>query len=81
MVVRCITQMVNSQSSKIRSGWKNIFSVFHLSASDVDPNVVDMAFQTTNKIIGKLLFLLSFKIKNKILKIINNNYNGFFSSN
>jgi brefeldin A-inhibited guanine nucleotide-exchange protein len=53
MVVRCITQMVNSQSTKIRSGWKNIFSVFHLAASDLDPNIVDMAFQTTNKIVGK----------------------------
>ncbi|CAL8096814.1 unnamed protein product [Orchesella dallaii] len=54
MVVRCITQMVNSQSSKIRSGWKNIFSVFHLAAADIDANIVDMAFQTTNKIIGEL---------------------------
>lgn len=52
MVVRCITQMVSSQSSKIRSGWKNIFSVFHLAAADVDANIVDMAFQTTNQIIG-----------------------------
>ncbi|XP_021954399.1 brefeldin A-inhibited guanine nucleotide-exchange protein 1 isoform X2 [Folsomia candida] len=54
MVVRCITQMVNSQSGKIRSGWKNIFSVFHLAASDFDSNIVEMAFQTTNKIIGDL---------------------------
>lgn len=53
MVVRCITQMVNSQSGKIRSGWKNIFSVFHLAASDFDSNIVEMAFQTTNKIIGE----------------------------
>lgn len=52
MVVRCITQMVNSQSPKIRSGWKNIFSVFHLAAADIDSNIVDMAFHTTNKIIG-----------------------------
>uniref|UniRef100_A0A8C0F9X6 ADP ribosylation factor guanine nucleotide exchange factor 1 n=1 Tax=Bubo bubo TaxID=30461 RepID=A0A8C0F9X6_BUBBB len=36
MVVRCIAQMVNSQAANIRSGWKNIFSVFHLAASDQD---------------------------------------------
>ncbi|CAG7719826.1 unnamed protein product [Allacma fusca] len=54
MVVRCIIQMVSSQSSKIRSGWKNIFSVFHLSASDMDSSIVDMAFETTSKIIGEL---------------------------
>lgn len=36
MVVRCIAQMVNSQAHNIRSGWKNIFSVFHLAASDHD---------------------------------------------
>jgi len=50
--------MVNSQSSKIRSGWKNIFSVFHLAAADVDPNIVDMSFQTTSKIICKIYFII-----------------------
>lgn len=30
MVVRCVTQMVHSQSDKIKSGWKNIFCVFLL---------------------------------------------------
>ncbi|KAL7984261.1 hypothetical protein Chor_002831, partial [Crotalus horridus] len=40
MVVRCIAQMVNSQAANIRSGWKNIFSVFHLAASDQDETIV-----------------------------------------
>ncbi|XP_075224969.1 ADP ribosylation factor guanine nucleotide exchange factor Sec71 [Lycorma delicatula] len=54
MVVRCIAQMVNSQARNIRSGWKNIFSVFHLAASDQDENIVEMAFQTTGHIINHL---------------------------
>ncbi|XP_036374500.1 brefeldin A-inhibited guanine nucleotide-exchange protein 1-like isoform X2 [Megalops cyprinoides] len=51
MVVRCITQMVNSQAGNIRSGWKNIFSVFHLAASDQDEGIVELAFQTTGHIV------------------------------
>jgi Sec7-like guanine-nucleotide exchange factor len=53
MVVRCIAQMVNSQAHNIKSGWKNIFSVFHLAASDQDEGIVELAFQTTSKIICK----------------------------
>uniref|UniRef100_A0A1W7RAW6 Brefeldin A-inhibited guanine nucleotide-exchange protein 1 n=1 Tax=Hadrurus spadix TaxID=141984 RepID=A0A1W7RAW6_9SCOR len=51
MVVRCVAQMVNSQAGNIKSGWKNIFSVFHLAASDHDEGIVDLAFRTTTKII------------------------------
>lgn len=58
MVVRCITQMVNSQAKNIKSGWKNIFSVFHLAASDHDENIVEMAFETTKEIICKLKLVL-----------------------
>lgn len=54
MVVRCVAQMVNSQSQNIKSGWKNIFSVFHLAASDMDESIVELAFQTTGKIITVL---------------------------
>lgn len=56
MVVRCIAQMVNSQAANIKSGWKNIFSVFHLAASDHDEGIVELAFQTTGKIISKYSF-------------------------
>ncbi len=55
MVVRCIAQMVNSQARNIRSGWKNIFSVFHLAASDQDESIVELAFQTTGHIVSKCL--------------------------
>ncbi|KAK6645643.1 Brefeldin A-inhibited guanine nucleotide-exchange protein 1 [Polyplax serrata] len=54
MVVRCIAQMVNSQAQNIRSGWKNIFSVFHLAASEQDDGIVQLAFLTTGKIINEL---------------------------
>lgn len=54
MVVRCITQMVESQAPNIRSGWKNIFCVFYLAAGDQEESIVDMAFKTTGKIITEL---------------------------
>ena len=41
-------------SQYIKSGWKNIFSVFHLAASDHEEGIVELAFQTTGKIICKL---------------------------
>lgn len=49
MVVRCVAQMVHSRAANIRSGWKNIFSVFHLAASDNDEGIVELAFQTTGE--------------------------------
>ncbi|KAG7472307.1 hypothetical protein MATL_G00107540 [Megalops atlanticus] len=51
MVIRCVTQMVNSQAANIRSGWKNIFSVFHQAASDHEETIVELAFQTTGHIV------------------------------
>nr|XP_005992094.1 PREDICTED: brefeldin A-inhibited guanine nucleotide-exchange protein 2 [Latimeria chalumnae] len=54
MVIRCITQMVNSQAANIRSGWKNIFSVFHQAASDYDESIVELAFQTTGHIVTNI---------------------------
>lgn len=56
MVIRCIAQMVNSQAANIRSGWKNIFAVFHQAASDHDGNIVELAFQTTGHIVSKWLY-------------------------
>ncbi|XP_061695916.1 brefeldin A-inhibited guanine nucleotide-exchange protein 2 isoform X2 [Syngnathoides biaculeatus] len=51
MVIRCVAQMVNSQAANIRSGWKNIFSVFHQAASDHDESIVELAFQTSGHIV------------------------------
>ena len=55
MVVRCVAHMVNAQSDNIKSGWKNVFSVFHLAASDQDESIVELAFQTTSKIVSEYL--------------------------
>ncbi|KAL1021211.1 hypothetical protein UPYG_G00010220 [Umbra pygmaea] len=53
MVIRCVAQMVNSQAANIRSGWKNIFSVFHQAASDHDETIVELAFLTIGHIVMK----------------------------
>jgi len=66
MVVRCVAQMVNSQAHNIRSGWKNIFSVFRLAASDHDEGTVELAFQTTGKIIC-ICILLFWRFSAKVL--------------
>jgi hypothetical protein len=50
MVVRCVAHLVQSKAANIRSGWKNIFFVFSLAASDTDQNIVNLAFTTTKHI-------------------------------
>ncbi|XP_030068916.1 brefeldin A-inhibited guanine nucleotide-exchange protein 2 isoform X1 [Microcaecilia unicolor] len=54
MVIRCIAQMVNSQAANIRSGWKNIFAVFHQAASDHDGNIVELTFQSAGHIVSNI---------------------------
>lgn len=54
MVMRCVSQMVQSQALNIKSGWKNIFSVFHRAAGDNDESIVELAFKTTGQIITVL---------------------------
>ena len=49
MVVTYITQMVHSQAKNIKSGWKNVFSVFHSAAADLDEGIIELAFQTTGR--------------------------------
>jgi brefeldin A-inhibited guanine nucleotide-exchange protein len=51
MVVQCVAQMVKSQAQNIKSGWKNIFGVFHLAASQNDERIVNLAFETVSDII------------------------------
>ena len=52
MVVRCITHFVDAQAKNIRSGWKNIFSVFQMAATDTEVQIVELAFQTCTLIVG-----------------------------
>ena len=41
-----IKYMIDENGS-IVSGWKNIFSVFHLAAGDTDQSIVELSFQRT----------------------------------
>uniref|UniRef100_A0A8C5K947 ADP ribosylation factor guanine nucleotide exchange factor 2 n=1 Tax=Jaculus jaculus TaxID=51337 RepID=A0A8C5K947_JACJA len=68
MVIRCIAQMVSSQAANIRSGWKNIFAVFHQAASDHDGNIVELAFQTTGHIVCKCLCSLPSDVPLQVLQ-------------
>ena len=56
LVVRCMQQMVCAKAANIRSGWKNIFSVFTLAAANGDQAVVEMAFESTSKL---MMFIIS----------------------
>jgi len=51
LVVQCIAQLVQAKGKNIQSGWKNIFAVFSMAASDNDSNIVDLAFTTTKLIL------------------------------
>ena len=52
MVVRCVTHFVDSQAKNIRSGWKNIFAVFQMAATDTNAQIIELAFQTSTQIIS-----------------------------
>jgi brefeldin A-inhibited guanine nucleotide-exchange protein len=54
MVVRCVTHFVDAQAKNLRSGWKNIFRVFQMAATDTDIPITELAFQTCTLIVGML---------------------------
>uniref|UniRef100_A0AC35TRP5 SEC7 domain-containing protein n=1 Tax=Rhabditophanes sp. KR3021 TaxID=114890 RepID=A0AC35TRP5_9BILA len=54
MILDCIANMVKTHPRQIRSGWKNIFSIFILAASDNRSDVVENAFKTMTNIIVDL---------------------------
>ena len=54
MTIACITNMVQSHSGRIRSGWKNIFIIFTVAASESRVGIVEAAFTTTNDIISTI---------------------------
>lgn len=51
LIVRCISQMVLSRVSNVKSGWKSVFMVFTTAASDERKNIVLLAFETMEKIV------------------------------
>ncbi|KAF7841655.1 brefeldin A-inhibited guanine nucleotide-exchange protein 1-like isoform X1 [Senna tora] len=51
LIVRCISQMVLSSVSNVKSGWKSVFMVFTAAAEDERKNIVLLAFETMEKIV------------------------------
>ncbi|KAK8937385.1 Brefeldin A-inhibited guanine nucleotide-exchange protein 1 [Platanthera zijinensis] len=51
LIVRCISQMVLSRVSNVKSGWKSVFTVFTIAAADERKNIVLLAFGTMEKIV------------------------------
>ncbi|CAG7873476.1 unnamed protein product [Brassica rapa] len=51
LIVRCISQMVLSRVSNVKSGWKSVFKVFTTAAADERKNIVVLAFETMEKIV------------------------------
>ncbi|KAJ8767025.1 hypothetical protein K2173_012536 [Erythroxylum novogranatense] len=51
LIVRCISQMVLSRVSNVKSGWKSVFMVFTTAAADQRKNIVLLAFETMEKIV------------------------------
>ncbi|KAL4354152.1 hypothetical protein GQ457_06G003710 [Hibiscus cannabinus] len=51
LIVRCISQMVLSRVTNVKSGWKSVFMVFTTAAADDRKNIVLLAFETMEKIV------------------------------
>ncbi|XP_041014398.1 brefeldin A-inhibited guanine nucleotide-exchange protein 1-like isoform X1 [Juglans microcarpa x Juglans regia] len=51
LIVRCISQMVLSRVSNVKSGWKSVLMVFTAAAADEQKSIVLLAFETLEKIV------------------------------
>ncbi|KAB2047762.1 hypothetical protein ES319_A13G068900v1 [Gossypium barbadense] len=51
LTVRCISHMVLSRASNVKSGWRSVFMVFTAAADDEQKNIVLLAFETMEKIV------------------------------
>ncbi|MBA0843149.1 hypothetical protein Goarm_000363, partial [Gossypium armourianum] len=51
LIVRCISHMVLSHASNVKSGWRSVFMVFTAAADDEQKNIVLLAFETMEKIV------------------------------
>ena len=47
-----MAQMVSGQASRIRSGWKCVFGVFHCAAAETDQGLVELAFSATADVVS-----------------------------
>ncbi|VDN96225.1 unnamed protein product [Rodentolepis nana] len=46
MVARCVSQLIQSQWTNIRSGWTNIFLVLYVAAGSTEANVIEVTFNS-----------------------------------
>lgn len=53
MIIDCITYMVKSHANKIRSGWKNVFSVCTMAASESREKIVQDTFVIISEIMSQ----------------------------
>ncbi|KAG6502244.1 brefeldin A-inhibited guanine nucleotide-exchange protein 1-like isoform X1 [Zingiber officinale] len=51
LIVRCISQMVMGRVNHVKSGWKSVFMVFTVAATDERKSIVLLAFETMEKIV------------------------------
>ncbi|GAB4838686.1 Protein big1 [Ancistrocladus abbreviatus] len=51
LIVRCISQMVLSRISNVKSGWNSVFMVFTAAAADERESIVLLAFETMEKFV------------------------------
>ncbi|VDM16431.1 unnamed protein product [Hydatigera taeniaeformis] len=52
MVVRCVSQLIQSQWTNIRSGWTNIFLVLYTAAASTEEGVIELAFSACSFVIN-----------------------------
>ncbi|KAE9617807.1 hypothetical protein Lal_00046754 [Lupinus albus] len=52
LIIRCVSQMVLSRVNNVKSGWKSMFMVLTTAAYDDHKNIVLLAFEIIEKIIG-----------------------------
>nr|pir hypothetical protein Y87G2A.x - Caenorhabditis elegans [Caenorhabditis elegans] len=53
LVVRCCAHLVEAHSSRLKSGWQNLFSVWTIAAGDPSTEIGEASFLTAQKVIEK----------------------------
>lgn len=51
LVIHVVTNIVRARAHNIRSGWKSVLAVFSVSATDEDPTLVSLAFDTLHTLV------------------------------
>ena len=54
LIVRCMKQIVEGKSNNVKSGWKSIFAVLALAATDKNEQIVALSFEVVHASVSKL---------------------------